>query len=67
MIKEIIVFDRGTYDIDMHQIGTTSQMTLSQDNQVLSKVNVLSCIVDFDQCIDSLLFNAGINEMWDYC
>ena len=67
MIKEIIVFDNGLYNVDMHQIGTTSRMTLSKDNQVLSKIDVLSCIVSFDQCIDTLLFNAGINEMWDYC
>ena len=67
MIKEIFVFDKGSYDIDMHQVGTTSQMTLSQDNHVLSKVNVLSCIVDFDVCIDALLYNIGINEIWEYC
>ena len=67
MIKEIIVFDNGLYNVDMHQIGTTSRMTLSQNNIVLSKIDVLSCIVDFDRCTDSLLFNAGINEYWDYC
>lgn len=67
MIKEIIVLDNGVYCIDMHQVGTTSRMTLSQNNIVLSKIDVLSCIVSFDTCIDSLLFNAGINEMWDYC
>ena len=67
MIKEIIVFDNGLYNVDMHQVGTTSRMTLSQNNIVLSKIDVLSCIVDFDRCIDSLLFNAGINEYWDYC
>ena len=67
MIKEIIVLDNGVYSIDMHQIGTTSRMTLSKDNTILSKIDILSPIVQFDACIDSLLFNAGINEMWDYC
>ena len=67
MIKEITVFDKGTYDIDMHQVGTTTCMSLSKDSKVLSKIDVLSCVVPFDTCIDSLLFNAGINEMWDYC
>ena len=67
MIKEIWVFNMGSFDIDMSQLGTTTKMTLSQYGAQLATIKVLSPIVSFDTCIDSLLFDAGINEIWEYC
>ena len=67
MIKEITVLDIGVFQIKTYQVGTVAKMSISKDNKVLSAIGINSCIVDFDVCIDTLLFNIGINEIWEYC
>lgn len=69
MIHNIYVLNDGVYTVEMTTSTHNSTLQLSRDQTPLNAVTIedFNLNTSFDEIIDTLLFNYGINEMWDYC